>query len=151
MQVKVLVAACAIVAMIGVGCSSSSKSSSTSSNTTTTVGSGKEPVCVARANLKKSVTALADPSLLTSGKSGIQSALDTVKTDLDAVATSAGDVYKPDADAVRSAVDDLQTAVSNLGDGSATQNLQAVGTAITKVGSTAATLISSLQAACPSG
>lgn len=150
MRVKFLVAASAMAAMSFVGCSSSSTSSSTSSSSATTVTSGKDPVCAARANLTQSVTALTDPSLLAGGKSAIQSALDAVKKNLDAVFASAGDVYKPQVDAVKSAVDDLQAAVSNLGSGDVTQNLQAVGTAITKVGSTSATLVSTLQAACPS-
>ena len=37
----------------------------------------KQPVCAARANLKESVTALANPVLLAGGKAGIQSAIDT--------------------------------------------------------------------------
>ena len=146
MKLKPLVALSAIAAIAVIsGCSSSSSSS----HTTTTVASGKQPVCAARANLQQSVTALANPSLLTGGKSAIQSALDTVKTNLDAVSSSAQQVYKPQVEAVKSAVSDLETALSKLGNGSPTQNLQAIGTAITKVGSTAATLVTTLQTACP--
>jgi hypothetical protein len=146
---SLLAASVMAIAVIAVaGCSSSSKSSA--SDTTTTVASGKASVCTARANLKQSVTALASPSLLTGGKAGIQSALDTVKTNLDAVSTSAQDVYKPQVDATKSAVSDLETAVSKIGSGSPTQTLQAVGTAITKVGTTSAALVTTLTAACPS-
>ena len=143
MQVKLLVALSAIAAIVVMpGCSSSSKSS-----TTTTIG--KQAVCAARTNLQQSVTALANASLLTSGKSAIQAALDKVKTNLDAVSSSAQQVYKPQVDAAKSAVSDLETAVSNLGGGNLTQNLQAVGNAITNVGSTADTLFTTLQTACP--
>ena len=99
---------------------------------------------------KDSVAALANPVLLAGGKAGIQSALDTVKTNLDAVGTSAGQVYKPKVDAMKSAVNDLETAVSNIGSGSPTQTLQAVGTAIAKVGTTSAALVTTLKTACPS-
>ena len=88
--------------------------------------------------------------LLTGGKAGIQSAVDTVKTNLDAVSSSAQATYKPQVDAMKSAVSDLETAVSKIGSGSPTQTLQAVGTAITKVGTTSAALVTTLKTACPS-
>jgi hypothetical protein len=143
----IVVSAIAVMVMAVAGCSSSSKSSS-SSDTTTTAGKGA--VCTARASLKQSVTALANPALLTGGKAGIQSALDTVKTNLDAVSSSAQDVYKPQVDATKSAVDDLQTAVSKIGSGTPSQTLQAVGTAIAKVGTTSGALFTTLKTACPS-
>jgi hypothetical protein len=147
MRLKLLVATSVIAAVGIVGCSSTSSSSR--SSTTTTAVSSKQAVCVARDNLKSSVAALASPSLLTGGKAGIQSALNTVKTNLDAVASEAGTVYKPQVDAVKTAVSDLQTALSNLGSGSTTNNLQAAGTAIANIGTTAETLITTLQTECP--
>ena len=114
------------------------------------MAAGKQSVCTARSDLKSSVTALTNPALLTGGKAGIQAALDTVKTNLDAVASSAKSVYTPQVDAVKSAVNDLETALSKFGSGSLTSNLQAAGTAIASVGTTAAALIATLQAECPS-
>ena len=147
MRLKLLVV-CSVIASVGiVGCTSTSSSSS--SSTTTTAVSGKQAVCVARDNLRSSVEALASPSLVTGGKAGIQSALDNVKTSLDAVASAAGAHYKPQVDAVKTAVSDLQTALSNFGSGSTTSNLQAAGTAIANIGTTAETLITSLQTECP--
>ena len=102
----------------------------------------------ARTNLKSSVTALADPALLTKGKAGIQSALDTVKTNLDAVSSSARSAYQPQVDAVKSAVDDLETALGKFGSGSTASNIEAAGTAIASVGTTASALVSALQAEC---
>jgi len=147
LKIASFVAACALAAVVVAGCSSSSKSTSSSSNPTTTVA--KQAVCTARAQLQQSVTALADPALLTQGKSAIQSQLDTVKTNLDAVSSTAGDVYKPQVDAVKSAIQDLESALGKLGNGNLSANLQAVGTAIAKVGSTSATLVTTLQTACP--
>jgi hypothetical protein len=143
-----LVGACALVAVAG--CSSSAKPNSSSSSGTTTVASGKQPVCAARTNLKESVAALATPSLLTGGKAAIQSALSTVKDNLAAVASSADAAYQPQVDAVQSAVNDFTMALSEFGNGDVTQNVQALGTAITNVGSTSDALVTKLQASCPS-
>ncbi len=143
MRLKSFIAGTAIAVVAVTGCGSSSKSSS---GTTTTVVS----VCAARADLRTSVAALANPQLLTGGKAGIQTALDAVKTNLNSVASAARASSKPQVDAVKSSVNDLQTAVGNLGNGNATTNLQAVGTAIASVGSTTATLVTALQAGCPS-
>jgi hypothetical protein len=150
MKVKCLGAVFAMTAVAVTGCSSSSKPSSSSSSGTTTVASGKQPVCAARANFKESVAALATPSLLTGGKAAIQSALGTVKDNLAAVASSADAVYQPQVDAVKSAVNDVTTALSEFGNGNVTQNVQALGTAITNVGSTSAALVARLKASCPS-
>ena len=125
MKLKLLVAAGAVMALAIGGCSSTSTSSS--SSTTTSVAAGKQSLCTARTNLKSSVTALANPALLTGGKAGIQTALDTVKTNLDAVASSAQSTYQPQVDAVKSAVNDLETALGKFGSGSTASNLDGGG------------------------
>jgi hypothetical protein len=84
------------------------------------------------------VTALTNPSLLTGGKAGIQSAVATLKTNLDEVASTVQSRYKPQVDAAKSALSELEKAVGKLGNGSVTSNLQTVGTAIADVGTTAA-------------
>ncbi len=150
MKLKTFLAATAILAVALTGCSDDSDSTADSAKTTTTEASGKAPVCEARSDLAESVKALADPSLLTGGKAGIESALDEVKSDLDALSSAAGDVYQPQVDDVKAAVDDVGTAVSGLGSGSVTENLQAVGNAIADVGTTSADLLSTVQKDCPS-
>ena len=151
------VVAAAIAAVALAGCSSSSKSGASSADTTTattatvtTVASAKQPVCAARVSLKQSVAALANPALLAGGKSAIQPVLDTVKTNLAAVSNSAGAVYKPQVDEVDTAVSELETALSKLGNGNTSQDVKDVATAIAKVSSTATTLVTTLQAVCPS-
>ena len=113
MRYKSLFVAAAISALVLAGCSSTTSPSS--SSTTTTAAPSKEVVCTARDDFKSSITALTSPSLRTGGKAGIQSALDTVKRNLDAVASSAKSAYKPQVDAVQSAVDDLEKALGNFG------------------------------------
>jgi hypothetical protein len=133
------------VALVLVGCSDDDNSGS---STTT---SPKQAVCSARSELRQSLEALMDPSLLSEGKSGIQSALDDVEQDLDALGSAAKDAYKPQVDDVKSSIDQLQDAVGSLGDGTVTEGLQNVGNAIADVGTTTGTLIGDLETECPSG
>jgi hypothetical protein len=147
MKLRPLVMAGAMSAAVLAGCGSTSSSSS--SSTTTSPVSSKQAVCTARDNFKKSVTALTSPALLTGGKAGIQSAVASVKKSLDAVVSAAKSAHKPQVDAMKSAMSDLDKALGNLGSGSVTSNLQAVGTAIARVGTTAETLISTLHTECP--
>ena len=83
---KALVAAAAATLGLAVlaGCSSDDDSSSTS---TTKAATSKDAVCSARTKLENNLKSLEDPSLLTEGKSGIQSALDSLEKDLDNLQT----------------------------------------------------------------
>jgi hypothetical protein len=146
MNIRHFVAGTAILCVaFGVaGCGSDSDSNASSSTTT-----AKDAVCADKKALESSVSALSDVDL-TGGKSAVTSAVDKVKKNLDALGDSVQADLEPEVDDVKSALDDLQTAVGNLGSGSLTENLQAVGNAIAKVGTTAGDLFSSLSARCPS-
>ncbi len=98
MALKQIIAgtALACLALTVVGCGSSSSSSS---STTTTA---KQKVCADKDKLQSSVNDLADPSVLTGGKSSITSALDKVKKNLTALRTSAK--AEPAAEGGRGAV-----------------------------------------------
>jgi PBP1b-binding outer membrane lipoprotein LpoB len=137
-------AALACLAVLLVGCSSDSGSSSSSSTTTS-----KDAVCADRTALQNSVKSLKDVDY-TGGKSAVTSALDKVKNNLDALGDSVKADLKPQVDDVKSALDQLESAVRNFGSGSLTDNLQAAGNAVSKVGSTSADLFSSLSSECPS-
>ena len=149
MKTKLLIVA-SVIAAVSIGGCSTTSSSTSGSTTASTSAPSKQDVCAARDKLKSSVTALANPSVLTGGKAGIQTALDSVKTSLDSVAGTAKATYQPQVDAVKSAVTDLQTALDKFGNGSTTSNLQAAATAITNIGTTSTTLIAMLQVDCPS-
>jgi tetrahydromethanopterin S-methyltransferase subunit F len=140
--------ACTAVACLGIGIAGCSSDSKSSSSTTTTTA--KDAVCSDKSALESSVKALVNPSTLSGGKSSITSAIDKVKKDLDALGASVKADLKPQVDAVKSAVDDVKTDVGNFGNGSLSENLSTTGTAIAKVGSTAADLESSLSSKCPS-
>ena len=145
---KALVAAAA--ATLGLAVLAGCSSDDSSSTTTTKAGTSKDAVCNARTKLKNNLKSLEDPSLLTEGKSGIQSELDSLEKDLDNLMSAAKTDYQPQVDAVKSSIDDLKTAVKDLGNGPLTDNVQDIGKAITKVGNTTETLLNQVKAACPS-
>jgi hypothetical protein len=136
----------ATVALVGCGSSSSKSSSSSTTSTTTT----QDAVCSAKSELATSVKALADPTLLTGGKSGITAAVDTVKQNLDTLSAAAKADLQPDVDAMKSALTQLKASVSSLGDGAVGTGLTAVGTDITKVADSAGNLADALKTKCPS-
>ncbi len=145
MNFKRTVAGTAIVCIaFGIaGCSSNSGSSTPSSTT------AKDAVCADKDALESSVNALSNVDL-SGGKSAVTSAVNKVKKNLDALGQSLEADLKPQVDDVKSALTDLQTAVESFGDGSLTDNLQTVGNAVSKVGSTAGDLFGSLSEKCPS-
>jgi hypothetical protein len=153
-----LFAAVLAVALTVAGCSSATSTSTTSTTaaSTSAAGSssssgdpaGKEQVCQARDELKTSLAALVDPTLLLGGADGITAAVDQVQTDLDALAAAGRQDYAPQVEAMQTALTDVQTAVSALGDGNASANLTAVGTAIADTGTASSALFTQLTAAC---
>jgi len=116
----------------------------------TSYPAGKEQVCQARDQLKTSTTALTNPSLLTGGSTAIKAAVDQVQTDLTAVAAAGKQDYQPQVTAMQSSLQQLQTAVGNLGNGSASENLKTIGTAIAATGTATGDLFTQLKTACGS-
>ena len=99
------------------------QSSSTTSTTAaraappSTAGGSDAELCAARDSLKTSVQALgtAVTGIASTGTSGIQTALDKVKTDLASVKQHAKADVAPQVTATESALTALQTAVTNAG------------------------------------
>jgi archaellin len=146
----VAIAAVAPVALIACGSDSKSSSSGSSSGSSSSSSSGtsKDAVCTARDNLQQSVTDLADPTVLTGGKSGIDSAVNKVQDNLDALESAAKSDYKPQVDAVNSSFDQLKTAVNNVGNGKLSDNLQQISDAISKIGTSTSSLYDALKTKC---
>ena len=153
-------AAAVALAVVLAGCnsatspstSSSAASSSASSAVSGSTGypAGKEQVCQARDQLKTSISALTNPTLLVGGADAIKAAVTQVQTDLGGIVAAGKQDYEPQVTAVQSSLDQLQTAVGNLGNGNVTQNIQAVGAAIAATGTAAADLFSQLKTTCGS-
>jgi hypothetical protein len=138
----------ALAACSSGGSKSSSTTSTTSASSTTRAASSD--VCTSKDSLQSSIKALENPSLLSEGKSGLTSALDDVKHNLDDLSTAAKDEAQPQVDAVKSALTQLQDAIGNFGNGSLSDNIKKTGDAISKVGSTSSDLFTTLKARCPS-
>ncbi len=148
----------AALAMVLVGCSSSGSTSASSGTSTTatatatstTYPAGKVEVCQARDQLKISVDALLKPSLLVQGTTAIKAAVSKVEDNLTALKAAAKQDYQPQIQAVETSTKDVQTAIANRDNKSATKNLEAIGTAIADVGTTSATLFDQLKTTCGS-
>lgn len=135
-------------ATTGADSSMTASASASSSAGTGTDAPDQAQLCQARDELRTSLGELTDPAVLSQGASAIGAAVDAMQNDLDAVVTSARPELKPQLDAVQASLEDLRTAVGNLGDGSLTQNLQAVATAASGVGSASTDLLSELNEIC---
>lgn len=146
MRFKTLIAGLVLVSttVALAGCSDDDSGSSS-----TTSGSGEQAVCDARDQLESSVQDLTDPSLLTSGKSGIQSALDETEQDLEDLGDAAENAYEPQVDALKSSITELQDAIGDAGNGSFSDSLQDIGNAISDVGAATDALVTKLRADCP--
>jgi hypothetical protein len=139
---KQIIAATALacLAFTVVGCSSSSDSKSSSTTT------AKKAVCADKDKLESSVKDLSDPTVLTGGKSSINSQLKKVQKNLTTLRSSVKSSLQPKVDDLKSALKDLQTAVQ--GNGSISSTLSKAGDAISKVGTSAGALVSQLDDEC---
>ena len=128
----------------------SAMSSATAMSGSSTYPADKQQLCTARDDLRTSVTALTDPTMLSQGAPAIGAALDKVQTNLDALTTAAQPELKPQLDAMQSAVQQLRTSVGNAGNGNVAQNLQNLVGDVTNVGTAATNLYKALDTACGS-
>ena len=150
MAVCIAIAVMAPAVLAGCGSSSSTGNTSTTSKSTTSssTSSSGGAVCSAADALKQSMKALTDPSLLTGGKSGIEAAVSTVKSDFSAFESAAKGSYQTQTEAVKSSLAQLKTAVGDLGNGNAVQNIPKVGTAIGELESSVSSLEGALTTKC---
>jgi outer membrane murein-binding lipoprotein Lpp len=88
--------------------------------------SAQEQYCEAGDSLESSVSALVDLDLVAEGTSGLESAVDAVKADLDELRSTASEAAAEEIDALEQSVDDLGTAASDLGGEISTENASAL-------------------------
>jgi hypothetical protein len=152
------------VALVAIGCGSDNSSSpttvaaaatSTTASTstsaaasgaaasTTTAGGSDAQMCAARDSLKSSVQALATAvtGIVSTGTSGVQTALDKVKSDLTTIKQLAKADVAPQVTATENTLNALQTAVSNFDSG----GIGPVVTAATAFATSAGTLLATLS------
>ena len=135
-----------------VGCGDDTSSTSSSAPTTgastqatatggTASPTGSDQLCADYNAFKSSIEDLKNVDIIKSGTSGLQAAVDKVKTSLQALRTSAASDAKDEIQAVEDSLKELETAIKNVSSGGE----RAVVTAVAKVVSTGSALEQSLQ------
>jgi hypothetical protein len=152
-------AAVAAVAMLCVlaGCGTSSTPSQTSPTTAspastaapTTTAAPTAAACEDVAALKSSLEALAKVRPAQDGVNALKTAIDNVKTDLDAAEASASEALRPEVQQVKTAFAELQTAASGLTADNRREKLPQIAAAMKQVGTATAALNSKLAQTCP--
>lgn len=157
---SVVIAEAAVLFLAGCGSSSASGSTATTSRasapttspagapaTTATPGSG----CADVAALKSSLDSLTKINPLQDGLTSLNAAIADVEVKLDVAAASAGADLQPAVEQVKTAFAALQTAVSGGTTDNFRQELPAISTALQQVGTSTASLATTLTEKCPGG
>jgi hypothetical protein len=140
-------------------CSSNSTSGSTAATSAPLTSSAGSPTttatprpgCADVAALKASLDALTKVRPLQDGLTSLNAAIADVKTKLDVAAASAGADLRPAVDQVQTAFAALQTAVSGVTTDNLRQKLPAISTALQQLGTSTASLATTLTQKCPPG
>lgn len=141
--VRVLAVALAALVVVGLsaGCSSSNKSGSQSPTTAA--------VCGDYQALKKSLSDLTSMNVISSGVSGVKSAVSDVGTKLKNLKSSAKKQYAPQINDLNQAVDKLKTTVSNLSSGNLRGSVTTIAQEIAAIGTAGQALGKAIKNTCP--
>jgi hypothetical protein len=136
------------VALLGVlaACSNSATPSGASSATPTTSAA---PGCADVTELKTSLEDLTKVNPLQDGVESLNTAIDNVKSSLDAAVASASATLQPEVDDVKSAFATLETAVTGLTADNLVQKAPDVTAALLQVTTATSALGSSVAQNCP--
>lgn len=105
--------------------------------------------CADVATLETSLASLKDVNLQQDGVDGLTSAIQQVKTDLDAAASSVSSALQPQVQAVSAAFDALQSATSGLSASTLRSQAPAISAALQQVATATSDLASSASQSCP--
>ena len=105
--------------------------------------------CAEVATLKDSLTALTQVEPVQDGLDELQSAVATVKTDLQSAASAVSDALEPSVDQVQSSFDQLETSLQDVTADNLAASATEIGTALTAVGTSLTDLKSELSEKCP--
>jgi hypothetical protein len=140
------VAVLAMLALVGSACSSDSDTSATPSpSVSASAGQG----CAELATLKDSLTALTQVKPVQDGLTALQSAVATVKIDLQSATSAVSDELKPSVDQVQSSFDQLESSMQGVTANTLAASATQIGTALTAVGTSLTDLESELSEKCP--
>jgi hypothetical protein len=95
---------------------STTRESSSTSSTSGASSTGSEEFCRARGDFNDSIDELKDVNPITDGTQGIESALNDVEDNLQAMRDAASDEARPEIDAFQDSLSDLKNAISNVDD-----------------------------------
>lgn len=139
------------VALLSVlaGCSTSSTSTTPSPTPTATPSATASAGCADAAALKASLDALTKVNVRQDGVAALESALDDVKTKLDAAAASASGALQPEVEQVKTAFQALQSATTGLTADNLVARAPAIRTALTEVVTATKALAVKLSQRCP--
>ena len=147
-----VLAAVALLFLASCGSSSPSGSSATTSPASTPATTATpRPGCADVAALKSSLDALTKIQPLQDGLTALNVAIADVKTKLDAAAASAGADLQPAVAQVKTAFTALQTAMTGVTTDNLRQKAPAISTALQQLGTSAASLATTLTQKCPAG
>jgi len=121
----------------------------TTASASTTADESTAAVCEDVAALKSSLEALTKVRPAQDGVAALKTAIDNVKTSLDAAQASASPVLKPGVEQVKTAFADLQTAASGLTADNFKQKAPAIVSAMKQVGTATEALSSTVAQSCP--
>lgn len=134
------------------GCGSDSDSSSSAETTPTASASPTEATgCADVDALKASLSSLGSVDLQQDGVAGLTSALETVKTDLEAAKASVSADLKPQVEAVSTAFDALESAASGLSEGNIREQAPQILAALGQVVTATTDLTTAVTQSCPEG
>jgi phage-related protein len=147
-----VVAGVALLFLAGCGSSSTSGSTATTSPASApTTTATPRPGCADVEALKSSLDALTKINPLQDGLMSLNAAIADVKAKLDVAAASAGADLQPAVEQVKTAFTALQTAMTGVTTDNLRQKLPAISTALQQVGTSTASLATTLMQKCPSG
>lgn len=154
---SVAVAAIALLCVMA-GCGTSPTPSQTSPPATAAPESTAAPAstavptaaaCEDVAALKSSLEALTKVQPAQDGVDALKTAMNNVKTNLDAAEASASEALKPEVQQVKTAFAELQTAASGMTADNRREKLPAIASAMKQVGTATAALRTKLTETCP--
>ena len=109
----------------------------------------QEAYCEAGAELRSSISALADLDLISEGTNGLQTRLDAIRDDLSDLRDAGEEAAADEIDALDTAVDDLGSAIEDVSGSLSQDNVAQVGAAIGDVTEAAQAVYTTLSD-CPS-
>jgi hypothetical protein len=121
----------------------------TTASASTTADESTAAACEDVAALKSSLEALTKVKPAQDGVGALKTAIDNVKSSLDAAQATASPVLKPSVEQVKTAFADLQTAVSGLTADNFKQKAPAIASALKQVGTATEALSSTVAQSCP--